>query len=345
MRLEIKDGLKFLLGGALAVLLMAWVFRGSEPGQVAEALERAWWPGILLCGVLQFSHNVLRVVRWGILLAPVRRGVPFGPMFVAVILGYMVSWVLPGRLGELVRPALLAGHEKLPLAPAIGSVFTDRLLDSAAIVALFAGGLYWTPLQGAAAGYADTIRIGAMILLPMALVGLLGLFALARFRGPFEARLSGGDGWGRRAGRAILGLAQGSEALGSLRSLVSVTALSLATWTLIAAGLWTGILACGAEIPFSGVLILLPAIALGVALPTPGGVGGFHSAMTFGLTQIFSVDQAVAIGTGILVHLASIVPVLLVGGGMLAFGAVSVQTLRDAVVEMRRLGRAEGAAS
>ena len=46
------------------------------------------------------GHNVFRTWRWGALLGPVRKGVRFRPMLSAIILGYMTSWIVPGRLGE-----------------------------------------------------------------------------------------------------------------------------------------------------------------------------------------------------------------------------------------------------
>ena len=57
-------------------------------------------------------------------------------------------------------------------------------------------------------------------------------------------------------------------------------------WLAIALGLWIGVRACGAQIPFGAMLIILPATALGIALPTPGGLGGFNVALATGL-QIF----------------------------------------------------------
>ena len=66
---------------------------------------------------------------------------PCGAILIdAVILGYATSWVVPGRLGELVRPALLAGRQRLPLGPCLGSVVADRLLDGMAVLALFVVG-------------------------------------------------------------------------------------------------------------------------------------------------------------------------------------------------------------
>src|SRR4029077_18989637 len=126
------------------------------------------------------------------------------------------------------------------------------------------------------------------------------------------------DGWLARQwtpvrwiGRAGLGLSRGAEALRSPRRLVPILAHSFLAWLTIAAGTWIGIRAVGAAVGFADVLVMLPLLALGVSLPTPGGVGGYHAMMQLGLTSLFGVDATVAAGAGILMHLAMIVPVFI----------------------------------
>ena len=52
---------------------------------------------------------------------------------------------------------------------------------------------------------------------------------------------------------------------------------------MIGFGTWIGIRSAGADVGFADILVMLPLLALGVSLPTPGGVGGYHALMQFGL--------------------------------------------------------------
>jgi len=108
----LKETLKFAAGLLLAGLLLWWVLRGIDPHILWSQLREASLLGLLVAAALGVAHNIFRVLRWRALLEPVRSKVPFRPMFDAVILGYATSWTIPGRLGELVRPALLAGRER-----------------------------------------------------------------------------------------------------------------------------------------------------------------------------------------------------------------------------------------
>jgi uncharacterized membrane protein YbhN (UPF0104 family) len=108
-------------------------------------------------------------------------------------------------------------------------------------------------------------------------------------------------------------------------------------------GTWAGVRAAGADVGFADVLVMLPLLALGVSLPTPGGVGGYHALMQFGLTSLFGVDPAIAAGAGILMHLAIVLPVLLAGSALLYTEKVSWSDLVATGKQVRALGNAEGA--
>ena len=86
------------------------------------------------------------------------------------------------------------------------------------------------------------------------------------------------------------------------------------------------------------VFPVLLAVALGIALPTPGGAGGFHAAMTFGLNKLFGVPQAVAVGAGFLLHLMTVVPVLVIGALLLLLDRLPFHDLLEAARQVKQLG-------
>jgi len=337
----LKSTAKYAAGLLLAALLLWWVLRGIErDALVAQLREVSIW-GWLLAAAAGLAQNVSRSFRWRALLHPVRIGVPFRPMFLAIILGYATSWVIPGRLGELVRPALLAGRERLPLGPCIGSVLADRLLDGLAVVVFFAIGLAVVPLDASAAEHVGVIRGAALLLVglisvPIGILLLAGGFRSRVERGP--AQRSGIIGW---CFRTLLALASGVEALRSPRLLVRVLFHTAATWFLIGLSTWLGIRATGVEIPFFGTFVLLPLLVLGIAIPTPGGAGGYHAAMQVGLMQLFGVEESRAVGAGLVQHAAVVLPVVVAGGLVVMFGKIRIKDLSEAVRQVREMGMAQ----
>jgi uncharacterized membrane protein YbhN (UPF0104 family) len=66
-------------------------------------------------------------------------------------------------------------------------------------------------------------------------------------------------------------------------------------------------------IPFTGSFLFLALLTLGVAVPTPGAVGGFHEAFRVGATMFYGAPNDAAVGAAIVLHLFSIGPALMLG--------------------------------
>lgn len=335
-----KTALQGLGGLLLAALLLYLVFRNIDREALSNALAAVSWPALAAGAAINIAHNVFRVFRWRWLLQPVREGVPFRPMFVAVILGYMTTWVLPGRVGELVRPALLSARERLPLGPCLGTVVADRLLDGVAIVVLFAAGSMTARFATGSAALAGQIRVTAAVALVVVLAGLAALIATSALGDRLEGWLTRQWAPVRWTGRAALALSRGTDALRSPRRLVPIFAHSFLAWLTIALGTWIGIRAVGADVSFSDVLVMLPLLALGVSIPTPGGVGGYHAAMQIGLTRLFGIDPTTAASAGLLMHVAIVMPILIAGPVLLYTERLSFADLVAAGKQVRSLGSA-----
>lgn len=336
-----KDGAKYLLGLLLAALLLWWVLRGVDAKTMWAAIREASWGGLLIAALLNGGHNVFRVWRWQSLLAPVRERIPFRPMFTAVILGYTVTWVIPGRLGELVRPALLSARERVPLGACMGSVLGDRLMDGVAVTVLFAAGTWFVPLEGPVAEHAAVMRSSAVVFVAIMAVLLGVLLGAAAARSRIEAWIEPRGRLIRRVGRVILSFSDGVQALRSPRLLIRIVAHSFLAWLTIGLGTWVGVRAAGADVSFAAVLVILPMLALGVAVPTPGGAGSYHGAMKFGL-MLFGVSQIFAVSAGLLMHVMITVPVILVGVVLIQTEKLSWKDLLSAARQIRALGADAG---
>src|SRR5439155_16369109 len=103
------------------------------------------------------------------------------------------------------------------------------------------------------------------LLLPSRFAGLL-----ARFADKFVAGL----GAVRRPGRLLVALAW-----------------SLPLWLSIAVGIWAVTTAFRLPIPFTGSFLLLAVLVVGVAVPTPGAIGGFDEAFRIGATAFYGAPD------------------------------------------------------
>jgi uncharacterized membrane protein YbhN (UPF0104 family) len=88
---------------------------------------------------------------------------------------------------------------------------------------------------------------------------------------------------------------------------------SFPLWLSIAAGLWAVSLAFRIAVPFTGTFLLIALLVIGVAVPTPGAIGGFHAVCQLALVSVFHIDRARTILPVIALHAVLYVPAALIG--------------------------------
>ena len=308
--------------------LMAYVLRGADLGRVGDAVTSARFDLIGLAVLAMVATWLARAVRWRHLLEPLGR-VRLGTALRATVIGFAATALLPGRVGEVLRPYLLARREQLSVSAAIGTVVLERLLDLAVILAIFGlAVVVFEPHGGVEdSGLLPALYAGAAAAAGFALV-TLGLACAAATRpaavGRVVARVT-----------AVLpaGLSQRlahvshrfSEGLGVMRRpgpLLWALAWTVVIWVSITAGLWFVTVAFGIGMSPAGAGIVLVLIVLGVAVPTPAGVGGYHAAFQVGATTLFAASAESAVGAGLVAHAISFLPVSVVGVILMAFEGV-----------------------
>jgi hypothetical protein len=104
--------------------------------------------------------------------------------------------------------------------------------------------------------------------------------------------------------------------------------LSVVLWLNIALALWSGARAFGLEFPFGATFLLVGFLTVGVAVPTPGAVGGYHMMYALALTLLFGADEDVAKAAALVNHAIAFFPVTLAGLLLLGWAGVSLRQLR-----------------
>jgi len=312
-------GGRFLLGGLLALVLMALFFRGVEWHALLSALRSAhpgYLGGVLVTTLVTYAA---RSWRWGDLLAPLVK-VRFGRLFSATIVGFMTGLFIP-RAGEVVRPYLIARRQGIRTSAAFASIILERLVDLLTVLALFGLYLYVLPLPEAqtrgtllgvlkaAGGFAGLAALGVLALLvAFHLKAERAMALIDRALAWLPRRLAYPLSQGLRSFGAGLAVLQEPPA-----HLLKIFGQSLIVWFSIAFGIWFNNSAFGIELPFHSSFLIIGFLTVGVAVPTPGMVGGFHESYLLALTQAYGVDKHTAAAAGIVLHALSNLPVLVLG--------------------------------
>jgi glycosyltransferase 2 family protein len=292
---------------------LLWLFfRNVDFKEAWTAIKHAH-PGLIAAAIgVTFITYSLRAIRWRLLL------LPLGPVrwttaFRTTVIGFAMIFLLPGRVGEILRPYLLARHEGLKAPSTFATVIVERLLDVVTVLLLFAVSLFLAGVD-----VSSQIRLVAGMTAGGSVVALvmLGIFAghperLGRWAGALSRWLPA------KIGSAVGGLVQTFvEGLAVMRSpghLAAAAVWSVAVWASIAFGIWLTSLAFDLTLSPVGSFIVVGYLAVGVSLPTPGGAGGFHYFYKEALTTFFGADPDVAAAAAIVLHAVSFVPVTIVG--------------------------------
>ncbi len=293
------------------------VYRGvPDWGAALKVMLRAnpFW---LAAGLLFIAiHMFLRAERWGVLLQPAKTGISRKNLVSLTLVKYVVN-VIPPRVGEVAASLVLARKEKIPAASVIAASFLERVLDMMTVIALF--GFYiaffaprYIPNTPRGEEIILTVRRHAIVVFAAASIGIAVLMLLLRS--------SRWHGWiPGPIRRMVVHFADGFRALHSGSAVAKAVVLSVAIWLVITAQLWCLVLAYLDRFPFAGALLIMALTVIGVAIPTPGGVGGFQFFMNLALIQFFAGylsaqdphSQAAGISNGC--YVMCMVPVFVVG--------------------------------
>ncbi len=318
---------------AFTFALVAFFFRDANLAGVWAETRRADPMLVALAVGVTGMTYVIRAMRWQSLLAPIGR-THFGTAFRTTVIGFAASFFLPARAGEVIRPYLLAKREGLNPAATFATIILERLLDLATVLLLFALFVFTVAdgvLTGEAAELAH-VKFWGGVAAGAAIGGLLVLFVLAghperlgRAAGRVErvlpARLA------RLLAHFVESFAQGLAVMRQPTRLAIALLQSFPLWLSIAAGIWLTSLAFHITFPYPGSFLVMTLLVVGVAVPTPGAIGGFHVAYQVAVQTFFGATADRASGAAIVLHAVSFVPVSLLG---IAFMAREGLTLHGA---------------
>jgi uncharacterized protein (TIRG00374 family) len=282
----------------------------------------------------------VRALRWQIILIPIGR-THFITALRTTIIGFAASALLPARPGEVLRPYLLAREEGVSASSAFATVLIERLLDFVTVLLLF--GIFlmnFEPTGGVVAGRVlETIKIGGVLGALGASLALSFAFFITKHPESVERLVLKADKilskrlatvLGRLLRTFVLGL--GAARRPGILSLAM--ALSILHWLIVATGVWSTTEAFRLGLPFTGAFLLLSLMVVGLSVPTPAGVGGFHASFQIGCTLFYGVPNDQAVAAAIVLHAILFIPVAIIGSILMAQDGLNLFRM-DAIVLSR----------
>ena len=277
-----------------AVVVVLFIWRGPSFTAIGDAFTAVEWQWVVAAIALNLLSVVARALAWRTVI---NQAIPkphpsFMLVFSAFSVGLFANAVLPGRIGELARVAVLS--RKLPRrkgywASLVGSVFAHRVFDLVPVILL----ILYVAITAKIPAWAVT-----SLLVFIGVGGGLFAFAFVSARTGDTRSL---DGVG--AARRVVAMAR--QGLSVMRSPVAATVAILFQclgWLCQLFAVWTAMRAFDIHVPVPAAALVLVLMNVATVFPLwPGNVGLVQVAIATPLKASYGIAYAhgVAFGFGL----------------------------------------------
>jgi len=334
-----KALLSFSIGGFVSVAAIYFAFRHVPLADLLTFSRQVNYLWIGPAVVFVLASLLLRSLRWRVILGR-ERALRFQDAHHPLAIGFMLNCILPGRVGELARPALLYQRNRIPFTTGLATVAAERAFDIIMLLVLFILTLGFVQIDPTIdisfAGYhltrATLLTVGrgmaqlsVVLLTGILLVAINGSRHLIQtvvrhaprwifFFAPLRFQQIIADRIGTRLIAIIENIATGFALVKHPIRLIICSGLTLPIWFLVAAAYFVMAKAsAGVTLTPVDTVVYMVIICFFIALPSvPGYWGLWEAGGMFGLT-LFGTAPKDAAGFTLMTHAIQLFPVMFVG--------------------------------
>ena len=284
-------------------------------------MEVFWLGPMILIYLLGFP---IRGARWQLMLKPIKR-VGIRTLTEGVLVGYTGNNLLPARAGEFLRAVFLGNKEAISTVSVLGTILIERVFDGLVIVGVLVLCALFSAPQRAHSGVVYSLVLGGSFFG----AAILAIGMAAKY-----------PSWAQGQSRRLAALLPAKianpllslvgnlfESLAFLRghgNVLLVSLLSVSVWGVEGLVFLVGLAAMGYPADWPLAYFTLAFVNLGMILPSaPGGIGVFQAGAVIAFS-LFGLTAEQALSYGIIVHAVMILPVTIIGLGILNFSGISV---------------------
>lgn len=297
--------IQFWVGIIVSAVCLLAVLYFANPAEIWKSLIESHYELWAITALSLVLFMVFRALRWRFMLNNKLGSedlVSYGSVFHIQNIGYMLTNILPFRLGDVARAVLIGNVPPITISRGLSTMVAERVFDLLFFVILFPFAL------STVSEIPDDLRSVVFITGVLAILATLILVAAAnqRTRALIIAdlilqRISFLDSksWIRRLGDLLLGLG----VLTSWKDGIALIFLSILVWIPIILGYFFGMKAVNLNPTFMEALLVVCIAAFSVAAPSsPGQLGVFEASVTFAISGILSMPSAAAASFALLYH-------------------------------------------
>lgn len=328
----------FLTGILISAVALYFAFRNVPFSDLVEYLKafNYWW--IIPSVTLVYISFMCRGLRWQVILGT-SHPIPFWRTYHPMMIGFMLNCILPARVGELARPAILLQKDNVPFPTGLATVAAERVFDLFILIIMLTVVLSTVQIDPNIEIPFGEYRLNKAMLetisggmIKMGLVLILGIIGVSidRFRQLITKVLLGVPNLAAFAGEPakklliryvslpLIGImeniAAGFSLVKDVKRMSLCLGISTVVWVLNAISYHLMALgAPGMQLSFFEITTVMIIICFFIALPSvPGFWGLWEAGGVFALT-LFAVPTKEAAGFALASHAVQMFPVIIIG--------------------------------
>lgn len=352
-----------MLGTALSAAALYLAFRNIPIDQLVTYLASINYLWIIPAVAASLSAFFVRALRWRSILEPVRK-ISVAKAYHAIMIGFMLNIILPGRIGEISRPAIINRQENVSFSTGLATVAIERIFDIMIMLIGFSvitanfrmdpgftadfGGYHMNSetLVSAAknTALAGTAIIAAMFLLVFKkarnllisgimkvpdLLFFLSIVSKNRVEERFCIPLAG----------IIENFSAGFLLVKNPVKIMRCIILTLIIWILTALSYYLLALGCpGIDLSFTEIAAVMVIVCFFIALPSAPGFWGLWEAGGIFAMSVFGISLTDAAGYTLTNHVIQMLPVVAAGILSAAITGIKIRNLSHHEIEGARDG-------
>jgi uncharacterized protein (TIRG00374 family) len=130
---KINQILKVVIPLILGIVILYFLYRKTDFNELWSYIKETNWWILAFSLIFGLSGNVIRGLRWNLLIKPLGYNPKASHLIYAVLGNYAVNFAIP-RAGEIWRCGVISKKEKIPFAKLIGTLLIDRLFDMIMVI-------------------------------------------------------------------------------------------------------------------------------------------------------------------------------------------------------------------
>ncbi|HET8864170.1 MAG TPA: lysylphosphatidylglycerol synthase transmembrane domain-containing protein [Gracilimonas sp.] len=325
-----KKALKIAGSILLGVLFLWLAFREVELSEVVESARGMSWFWILPFAVVTLGAHYIRALRWEMLFTNKEKVPTKTTLFTGVMFGYLVNIPLP-RVGEVARPVYVAKQVDESSSKIIGTIVLERIVDvigmlllmAFVVVFLIADSQVLSRLFGIDITNSETQLDLILTLLTYGCIALVALGILYwMFKKIGEQTEGKAAEFVHKIQKIIRTFVDGVLAIRELKNWPLFIFYSILIWVFYISMTYIGFFMFDMQgefgLGFTEATVLTVVSAVGIAIPTPGGIGTYHLFITKALFIFYAVPEATGLAYATIAHAATLLLVMIVSPTLLA---------------------------